>query len=150
MICSIIGLICLKLIMLTLSGNEKPVYIFFSELHMGQWALYHKYHSHWNLPIPLLGHSAVQGNQSHDTSKGLIHPNWQMTRSIWNWCPSGMALPPLLPSEWHRSLICVNLINTLTVTPGLFSGGCVAAVVPVHRQAYGHTHTHDPPQMGLW
>lgn len=58
-----------------------------------------------------------------------------MTRSIWSCCPSGMPSPPLLPSERHPRLICNNLINTLTATPGLFTDGSAPAVM-------SHTQTH--------
>ena len=84
----------------------------------------------------LLGRHADLENQSNESSERLIHPNWWMRSSIWNGRPSGMAPPPLLPSECHPGLICTNLINTLTGTPGLFTGGSVVAVVRTH------THTH--------
>lgn len=81
---------------------------------------------------PLVGGHADLENQSNKSSERLIHPNWWMRSSIWNGCPSGMAPPPLLPSECHPRLICTNLINTLTGTPGLFTGGSVVAVVRTH------------------
>lgn len=72
---------------------------------------------------------AVQRNQSNESGEWLIHPNWWMMSSIWNRRPSGMAPPPLIPSECHPRLICTNLINTLTGTPGLFTEESVAAVM---------------------
>lgn len=91
-----------------------------------------------------LGHHAVQGNQSNESSEWLINRNWWIRSSIWNWRPSGMAPPPLLPSECNPRLICTNLINTLTGTPGLFTEGSVAAVVRTRTHMHAHKHACFP------
>lgn len=91
---------------------------------------------------PLLSRHAFLRIQSNQCDWWLIHPNWWMMSGIWNQRPSGTAPPPRLPSVHHPRLICTNLINTLTETPGLFMetgiGDCCHALT--------HKHAHTPEQ----
>lgn len=75
----------------------------------------------------LLGHHADHRNPSDESGDWLIPPNWWMMSSIWNGHPNRTPPPPLLPSGCHPRLICTNLINTLTGTPGLLTEEAVAA-----------------------
>lgn len=93
---------------------------------------------------PLLGPHAVLRTQSKESGKWLIHSNWWMMIRIWNQCPRGMAPPPLLPSECHPRLICTNLINTLTGTPGLVTEESAATVKRTHQRVCMRVHACCP------
>lgn len=87
----------------------------------------------------LLGHHADHRHPSDESGDWLIPPNWWMMSSIWNGHPNGTAPPPLLPGGCHPRLICTNLINTLTGTPGLLTEEAAAAAAT--RTAPRRTYT---------
>lgn len=89
----------------------------------------------------LFGHHADHRNPSDEPGDWLIPPNWWMMSSIWNGHPNGTPPPPLLPGGCHPRLICTNLINTLTGTPGLFTEEAAAAAAAATRTAPRRTNT---------